>query len=59
MKKTYVKPSIETVNVCTQQVIAASPNGIFFDDDNTGWGGLSNESAGEGPAMSRGVDPWE
>ena len=60
MKKTYIKPSVEIVNIGTQQIIAASPNGIFFDDDNAGgWGGLNNESAGEGPAMSRGSNLWD
>lgn len=60
MKKTYIKPSVEIVNINTQQVIAASSNGIFFDDadDTTGWGNLNDDSA-EGPAMSRGSNLWE
>ena len=59
MKKTYIKPIVEIVNIGTQQMIAASENSLFFDrDENTGWGKLSDESA-DGPAMSRGFDPWE
>ena len=59
MKKTYIKPSIETVNVSTQQIIAASPSGDTFSfKDESGWGSLNNESA-SGDALSRGGNLWD
>ena len=60
MKKTYIKPSVEIVNIGTQQMIAASGDGLFFDSsENTGWGNLNDEFAGDGPAMSRGGSIWD
>ena len=60
MKKTYIKPSVYTVNVGTQQMIAASGEGLTFDSsESTGWGNLNDEFAGEGPAMSRGGNLWD
>ena len=53
MKKTYLKPMVETVIVGMQQPIAAS--GISFSDE-TGIGTLNDESAEE--ALSRELDLW-
>lgn len=49
MKKTYIKPVIETMNFGIQQILASS---LTFDGD-TGGGLLGDESADEGiEAMS-------
>ena len=56
MKKIYIKPTVETIYISTQHIIAAS---LVFDDGNsTGSASLNNDYA-DGPAMSRGFDPWE
>lgn len=58
MKKTYIKPTIETAYIAIEQMIAASGggHGITFDDDHTnyydGYGGLNNDYA-DGDAMSK------
>ena len=49
MKKTYIKPIVETQNFGIQQILASS---LTFDGD-IGGGLLDDESAGEGiEAMS-------
>lgn len=55
MKKTYIKPTIETAYIAIEQMIAASGGGhgiTFNDDDNTSYGGLNNDYA-DGDAMSK------
>ena len=42
MKKTYLKPTAEILNISTQDMIAAS--GIIFDD-NGGSGSLNDDDA--------------
>ena len=55
MKKTYIKPIIETIHVGMQQPVAAS--GISFSDDGlSGSGSLNDEDAFE--ALSRGLGIW-
>ena len=56
MKKTYIKPTLETVYMGTQQILSAS-TGITFDDSDSGNGFLGGESADEGlEALSRLLD---
>ena len=55
MKKTYIKPTIETMHIGTQQPIAAS--GLTFSEDGlTGSGSLNDDPAID--ALSRGFDLW-
>lgn len=43
MKRTYITPSMETVNVATQQMIAASTrSGIEFGSSGSGSGSLNS-----------------
>ena len=57
MKRTYIKPSTETVRVATQQMIAAS--GITFDDDFTiGEGFLNDEYETGVLSIDLGFDLW-
>ena len=44
MKKTYIKPTIEAMNISMQSMIAAS--GIIFDD-NSGSGSLNDDDAAD------------
>ena len=44
MKKTYIKPTIEAMNISMQSMIAAS--GIIFDD-NGGSGSLNDDDAAD------------
>ena len=57
MKKTYIKPSVEIVNIGTQQMIAAS-GGILFDDLNSTGSSSLNDDYADG-AMSRGGSIWD
>lgn len=43
MKKTYIKPAIETLHISTQHVIAVS----FYGNGETGMGDLNDEYANE------------
>ena len=55
MKKTYLKPAIETAYIAIEQMIAASGGGLditFSDDNSTGSGNLNNDYA-DGDAMSK------
>ena len=47
MKKAYIKPMAEIVNVDMQHVMTAS-GGITFGDDDFGSGSLNDSSADEG-----------
>lgn len=54
MKKVYIKPTVETVTIGMQHIIAAS--GLSFGDDGNGGGLLNDESADDGvDALSRGL----
>lgn len=52
MKKTYIKPTIETVNISAQNLMAASGGPITFSDDDEGYGELDDEYA-SGSALSK------
>lgn len=54
MKKTYIQPSMNLAYLATQQMIAFS----FEDNDDHGKGGLHDEYAAEGDAMSKGRDDF-
>ena len=58
MKKSYIKPSVEIVNIGTQQMIAASGDFLFDDLNSTGSSSLNDDYA-DGPAMSRGSNLWD
>lgn len=57
MKKTYIKPTLETAYMGTQQILSASTGIIFDDTIDSGNGFLGDESADEGvEALSRFLD---
>lgn len=61
MKKQYIKPVTESYKVETEQMMAASPTGVSFNDDAMGNGLLNNEKATQnGSALSKGhgFDLW-
>lgn len=51
MKKTYIRPTAETMHVGTQQPIAAS--GITFSEDGLTGSGILNDEDAIGDALSR------
>ena len=57
MKKTYIKPTTETMHICTENMIMSSTNGVTFNDDNNSGSGFLNDGYAEGDAMthSRGI----
>lgn len=57
MKKTYLKPTVETVEIETQSLMQAS----FSEDNATGSMGINSDKTATGVAMSKetGFDLWE
>ena len=53
MKKTYIKPTTETMHICTENMIMTSGKSVTFKDDNDTGGGLLNNDYAEGDAMSK------
>ena len=57
MKKTYIKPTTETMHICTENMIMSSTNGVTFNDDNnSGSGFLNDDYANEALSKDRGFD---
>lgn len=57
MKKTYIKPSTETVQIEMEQVIASSGGELSFGSDgNSGVGSLNDDYADE--VLSKGRDAF-
>lgn len=52
MKRQYIKPATDIMNIETEQIMAASP-GISFDDNGGGTGGIFDKDANS-PGMSKG-----
>lgn len=56
MKRNYMKPTTDVVNIGMQQPIAAS--GITFDSEDTGDGPLNDDFASD-PLSRRWSDCWD
>lgn len=53
MKKTYIKPTTETMHICMENMIMTSDRSVTFKDDNDTGSGLFNNAYAKGDAMTK------